>query len=488
MTPGQRRRSERLHFRLSVADYFVHKMVSMRTAASLTFAALVSAGMLLLGGCGGGSSGSSTPTTPAAGTLAAGPAAFVAFGNTPNTVGITGGKGPFTVKSSDSAIVPVPATITGASFVIVPKNVLTATPVTLTVTDALGATSAVVATVTPATISSSIIQVASAANSICSAENNAAITAATLCAGEIASASVTLKDANGAALANREVRFEALTFGATMAATANSQFYSRIVTVSTNSNGVATVALRADVEVASEAAFLRATDVVSTHRIDTWITVLKQTNNKSALSVVPTTGGQFSYYASECPAVTREYGVHGGTAPYAISLASGSTLILGDGTTQAAPGAAVTVARPGGRFTVSNAASTTCSATSSIVTVTDATGATATASHAITPGSATRSAATADLALSPPTLSMSADLVSTYCTSSSGRYTISGGTAPYIATASIPQISAVIAADGVSIDVGFVSDSKWKMLKGQTASILVLDSAGKVVTAALNCS
>ena len=83
---------------------------------------------------------------------------------------------------------------------------------------------------------------------------------------------------------------------------------------------------------------------------------------------------------------------------------------------------------------------------------------------------------------------MSADLVSTYCTSSSGRFTISGGTAPYIATSSIPQISTVIAADGVNIDVGFVSDGKWKMLKGQSASILVLDSAGKVITAVLNCS
>ena len=462
-------------------------MVSTRTAASLSLAALASASVLLLGGCGGGSS-SSSPTTPAAGTLVAGPAAFVAFGNTPNTIGITGGKGPYTVKSSDNTLVPVPATIAGASFVIVPKNVLTAAPVTLTVTDALGATSAVVATVTPATIASNVIQITPAANSICAPENNAAITAATLCAGEVASASVTLKDANGAVLANREVRFEALTFGATMAATANSQFFSRIVTVNTNSNGIATVALRADVEVTSEAAFLRATDTVSTHRIDTWITVLKQTDNKSALSVVPTTCGQFSYYASECPAVTREYGVNGGTAPYAVSLASGSTLILGDGTTQASPGAGVTVARAGGRFTVSNAASTTCSATSSIVTVTDATGATATASHAITPGSATRPAATADLALSPPSLSMSADLVSTYCTSSSGRFTISGGTAPYIATASIPQISTVIAADGVNIDVGFVSDGKWKMLKGQSASILVLDSAGKVITAVLNCS
>ncbi|MFO1342850.1 MAG: hypothetical protein U1F05_06955 [Burkholderiales bacterium] len=52
---------------------------------------------------------------------------------------------------------------------------------------------------------------------------------------------MTLKDANGAVLANREVRFEALTFGATMAALANSQFFSRIVTVNTNSNGIATV-------------------------------------------------------------------------------------------------------------------------------------------------------------------------------------------------------------------------------------------------------
>ncbi|MFO1342849.1 MAG: hypothetical protein U1F05_06950 [Burkholderiales bacterium] len=148
---------------------------------------------------------------------------------------------------------------------------------------------------------------------------------------------------------------------------------------------------------------------------------------------MPTTGGQFSYYASECPAVTREYGVNGGTAPYAVSLASGGALILGDGTTQASPGAGVTVARAGGRFTVSNAASTTCSATSSIVTVTDATGATATTSHAITPGSATRPAATADLASSPPSLGMSADLIST-CAPAAAVASPSAVARHYIAT------------------------------------------------------
>lgn len=460
-------------------------MVSLRPAASRHLVLFAALGALLLSGCGG--SKSSTPTPPSS-SLTASPATFVAFGSTPNTVGITGGKGPFTVKSSDATLIPVPTTVSGASFVIVPKNVLTAAPVTLTVTDSLGATSAVVATVTPATIPAWRMQVTPAATSRCAAENNPAITAATLCSGESSTASVTLKDANGAPLAGRDVRFEVLTFGASMAAAADRQFYSRIVTVKSDSNGVANVVLRADVEASSEAAFLRATDTVSTHRVDTWVTVLKQTDGKSALSIVPATGGQFSYYSNECPAVTRDYGINGGTAPYAVTLAANSKLMLGDGTTMAAPGAGVTVANAGGRFTVNNSASTTCAATSEIVTVTDATGVTTTLSHAITPGSNARPAASADLALSPPSLSMSADLISTYCSSSQGRYTISGGTPPYIASGSIPQLRTAIAADGVSLDVGFASDAKWKMLKGQSASILVLDSAGKVVTATLNCS
>lgn len=462
-------------------------MVSLRTTASLSLVALASAGTLLLAGCGGGSSSSSS-TTATSSTLTAAPATFVAFGDTANTVTITGGKGPFSVKSSDSTLLPVPATVSGATFTVVPRNLTTATAVTLTVTDSLGATSAVVATVTPATIPSGRVLVTPAANSACAAENNAAVSAATFCAGENGTASVTLKDSNGVALAGRDVRFEALTIGATMAATAGSQFYSRLVTVKSDASGVATVALRADVESTSDIAFLRATDTVSGHRVDTWMTVLKVDGGKSALGIVPASGGQFSAYASECPAVTREYGIHGGKAPYAVSLASGSTLVLGDGKTNATAGTGITVAAAGGRFTVSNAATTSCTASSNVVTVTDASGVTATMTHAVTPGTGTRPTASSDLVLSPPTIAMTADVVSSSCTSSKARYTISGGTAPYTVGASIPQITAALATDGVSVDVSFVSDAKWKMLKGQSASILVLDSAGKVVNGVLNCS
>lgn len=436
-----------------------------------------------LAGCGGSSS---TPA-PSVSTLAAGPATFSAFGNTVNTVTITGGTGPYTVRSSDSATISVPATVTGASLAITPKNVLANTVVTLTVSDKAGATSAVTVTVVPATITTPLIAVTSASGSKCAAENNAAVTAATLCAGETGSASVMLKDANGAVLANREVRFEVLSFGGTVAAKPDSAVFARLATVNTDATGKATVALKADVEASSEAAFLRATDVVSTHRIDTWFAVLKQTDGASALNVVPSTGGFTSFYLNECPLVRREYGINGGKAPYAVTLPAANTLVLNNGTADAAPGAGITLDKAGARFSVLSTAATTCTSATTSMTVTDALGATTTASFTLTAGAATRPAATTDLTLSPPNLSMAADLVSTYCTTSTARYTISGGTAPYVVSTSIPQIVATANSAGV-VDVSFVSDSKWKMLKAQVATILVLDAAGKVVTSTLGCN
>ena len=451
----------------------------------LALGAIASAAVLALTGCGGGGSSSSTPAVSS--TLLAGPATFVAFGNTPNTIGISGGKGPFTVVSSNPTLLPVTAAISGASFTVTPANVATATPVTLTVTDSAGATSAVTATVTPATIAGALISITQATASTCAPVNNAAITAATFCAGETATASVTLKDSTGAPIANRSVRFEVLTIGASLAANGGTTVYSRIATLDTNAQGVATTLVRADVESVSEASFLRATDTVSTHRIDTWITVLKLTNAAPVLSLVPTTGGMIGYYGSECPFVRREYSVFGGTAPYAVSLPAGSPLVLSNELGVAAvAGSGITVARSGARFTAENADNTACVTGSTVLTVTDAKGATAPGAYTTAPGSVTRPAATAELAVSPPVLSLTADPLSAYCSSSSARFTISGGTAPYVVSTSIPQITAALSG-ATSVVASFVSNSKWRMLKAQSASVLVLDAAGKVAVAKLSC-
>ena len=449
----------------------------------LALSAIAATLLLSLSSCGGGNS-STTPVVSS--TLLAAPATFIAFGNTPNTVAITGGKGPFTVTSNNAAVVPVTALVPGASFIFTPTNVTVNTPVTLTVTDSAAATSVVTVTVTPSTIPSGTIKLSNAAGSICAPVNNAALSAATLCAGETGTASVTLQDATGAAIANRTVRFEALTIGATFAATANAAIFSRVASVNTDAQGVATVALRADVESSSEAAFLRATDTVSTHRVDTWITVLKQTNGASALNVVPTTGGMVGYFSNECPFVRREFSVYGGTAPYAVTLPAANTLVLANESAAATAGSGITVAKSGGRFTAENAAAA-CTTSSTLMTITDAAGAITTANYTTAPGSVARSTTpSTDLTVLPATLSLTADPLSTYCSSSSTRYSVSGGTAPYLASASIPQITATLS--GVSdINIGFVSSSKWRLLKGQTTRILVLDAAGKVAVASISC-
>jgi hypothetical protein len=450
----------------------------------VAISALAVVGAFALAGCGGSNSTTAPVTTTA---LAAGPASFSAFGNTVNVIAITGGTGPYSVRSSDANTITVPSQVTGATLSITPKNVLANTTVTLTFTDKVGATSAVTVTVVPATITTTVMTVTNAAGSKCAAENNPANTVATLCAGETGSASIMLKDANGAVLANRDVLFEVLTFGGTVAPKPDSSVFARLATVTTDAMGKATVALKADVEATSEASFLRATDVTSTHRIDSWFNVLKQTGGVSDLSVIPSTGGFTAYYTKECPLVQREYGISGGKAPYAVTLPAANTLVLNDGSGAATAGAGITVARAGARFTVQSAASTTCVTASTAITVTDALGVVTTPTFSITAGAATRPAATTDLTLSPPNISMSADLISTYCTSSNTRYAITGGTGPYLVSTSIPQISATVDSTN-AVDVSFTSDSKWRMLKGQSATILVLDAAGKVVTATLACN
>ncbi len=451
----------------------------------VAISALATVGVLMLAGCGGSNSSSAVAAPGAA--LAAGPTTFSAFGNTVNSITITGGTGPYSVRSSDANTIAVPAQVTGATLSITPKNVLANTVVTLTFTDKVGATSAVTVTVVPATIATPLVTVANASGSACSAENNLAITVATLCAGETGSASVTLKDANGAVLPNRDVLFEVLTFGGTVAPKADSSVFARLATVTTDATGKATVALKADVEATSEAAFLRATDVTSTHRIDSWFNVLKQTNGASDLSVVPATGGFTAYYTNECPLVRREFGISGGKAPYAVTLPAANTLVLNDGTAAAAPGAGITVAKAGARFTVQSGETTTCVASSTEITVTDALGVVTKPTFNITAGATTRATATTDLTISPPNISLAADLISTYCTTSNTRYAITGGTGPYLVSTSIPQISATVNSAN-AVDVSFTSDSKWRMLKGQAATVLVLDAAGKVATATIGCN
>jgi len=451
-----------------------------------TAAALALSVSVLIAGCGGGGGGSSTTPPPPASGLTVSPATFSAFGNTPNTVGIIGGTGPFTVTSSDATVIPVTQQIDGASFTFTPKNVTAPTTVTLTVRDATSATVPVAVTVTPATITG-LMRVTGAANSLCGVQNNPAVSVVTICPNEVGSAAVTLKDANGVALANREVRFEALSIGAGFAASANATAFSRVASATTDAQGVATVAVRGDVDVTTEATFFRATDVTSGHRVDTWITVLKQENGGPVLTTASGSAGVVGYFVNECPRVRRDYHVYGGKAPYAVTMPAASTLILSNASGSGAVGAATTVAAAGDRFSAENVPSSTCTTSTTTLTVTDSLGATYSPTFTIAPGASTRPTANTDLMIAPAAVSAVTGSLSTYCTASSADFVISGGTAPYKVTAAIPQVATTMTS-ATTVTASYASDAKWKMLKGQSTSILVLDAAGKIVIATLNCT
>ena len=117
-------------------------------SALLAFATLA-----VLGGCGGGSGAPNNPfkpppTTP--GPLSILPSAATVFSNTPATLTVVGGVPPYFVVSSNTAILPLGASVTNGTIVLLPANVLADTAVLITAQDSAGTKATATATVRPA--------------------------------------------------------------------------------------------------------------------------------------------------------------------------------------------------------------------------------------------------------------------------------------------------------------------------------------------------
>src|SRR5436190_12087169 len=109
-----------------------HFAVWARTLAGL----VALAALIGLSGCGGGS-GAPNNVFNNPGALDIQPNPVTVYGGTPTTITINGGRGPFQVFSSDAVALAV-SNVNGNTVTLVGNNVGAATPVTLTVRDALG--------------------------------------------------------------------------------------------------------------------------------------------------------------------------------------------------------------------------------------------------------------------------------------------------------------------------------------------------------------
>ncbi|MBL8310268.1 MAG: hypothetical protein JNL19_07590 [Burkholderiales bacterium] len=459
---------------------------SIKSVAGLVLAGTLS----MLGGCGGGGATDPFASTPAPAAVSVNPATVTLYAGVPATVTLTSGVGPFQVFSSNPTVLPVTQLVSGAAITLVANPIDTEQTVTLTVLDAYYGNSraaTVAVTVKPSPLLSTLT-VTPRASSPCGSSSTgstgsaAATGPASVCSGDTATATVTLKGANLAALPNRQVRFDVVQGPYSFAVDQAATVFAKTLTAVTDQNGQALVSLRTDV-VPSQVALIRATDVTSGNRVDTSFTILEQTNGTAVLSVVPATYTVKGFYTGECPASAGDYVLYGGVPPYTVVSGLPNAVTL---TSNSISGQSITVGRSGGVFTASNGSSAGCGGYTAPLTITDSAGRTITAQYVVQPGTTDRPTPPAPDALVLTPTSVTRTAVAGFCAPGVLYFTISGGSSPYRVGASVAGFTATLGTDGTTLTLQWTSATVFPT--GTSVNAIVLDSLGKVATAAVTCS
>jgi hypothetical protein len=342
--------------------------MSVKRLAQILFPAFLFAAAL--NGCGSGAV--SSPNT-VSGELLVLPATAELFPNTTTTFTISGGRPGYSAFSSNGAILPITETVSGNQFSVTPNDVAVDTAVTITVRDRDNTTKTVAATVKLATLSSTVTftPVNPSPNVNCG-------TGAVMCGGGEALLQVRAVQ-NGVPLANRALRFEVVN-GQFNFITSVSGSVASTHTINTDSNGSATVSIRASAGVATQAAILRYTDVTSGQIRTFGFTIAQFLDGAPVLTVIPSAYAWQGADNTKCAAdVTTTHYIFGGRPPYTIAStvpdfatiaptvvnASGggvNVTVSGKVCTVGATGNAFTITDQNGRtavFTVANTVGTT---------------------------------------------------------------------------------------------------------------------------------
>lgn len=434
----------------------------------------------LLAGCGGGGAKDPFDSGPPAPSLVINPTSLNVYSNIPSVVTISSGVAPFQAFTSDSVVLPVSTNVAGTLLTLVPSNVNTDTPVTVTVQDGLGRRVAVAVTVKPATLVNQVA-VTPISNTRCGGLDNPVPgetpgNRTPICSGETATVSAIVRNANSAVIANRQVRFDVI-FGAFKFVTdANGANASTTVTAVTDQNGRATTLIKADDAVASQAAVIRATDLVTGSRVDTAFTIVQQINGESILSVVP--GGYVgkAFYKGECGGTAGDFLVYGGRPPYTARSSLPGSVILSVGGVRGDP---VTVAQSGGSFRA-NTVATLCAGYEASIVVTDSAGRNVTVTYKEEEGTETLPA--------PPTLVVSPKAVSVNnCGTIANRavsFVIRGGVPPYALTTSRPGSTSI---SGATLTINPTGAAE-TLVTGQAVTVEITDTQSNQTTATITCS
>jgi hypothetical protein len=418
---------------------------NFRLASTGLIALALSGVVLTLPGCGGGGSEGAplnpapSPSSPSP--ISVNPSAITVYNNLPVSLLISGGVGPFRAFSSDPAALPVLQDVVGSTITLSPNNVAADTPVTITITDAIGGTTNVTATVKPSTVSLDNLEIKA------DLTTPGTPCAPAVCSGGFATASLTLRNSAGIPVPNRQVRFDALQGQFNFSLNDTGSQVSKSITVTTDSTGRAIVRLLADVGAATSFALIRATDLTNGSRIDKSFPIAQFTNGQTAVTVSPSSWKITGAFKGNCSSGAEVgFYVFGGTAPYRIVSSVPDALQVGSVFGGSIFGGVTSVASNGGYF-VGRTTGQCIINTNPVIFITDATGRTVGVGIENSEGTATLPTAPPPAALAvlpstvglraapvtiPPVPPATTSTVVFYCSADfSQGYTFQGGVGPY---------------------------------------------------------
>jgi hypothetical protein len=384
----------------------------------LVFGTFALAILALLGGCGGGSGAPNNPFAPgpvAPGPLSILPAAPTVYSNTPATLTITGGVPPYFVVSSNVQVLPLGASVTNGTIVLLPANVLSATAVVITAQDSAGTKTQATVTVQPSPIFNTLT--ITPASTACGVN--------TLCSGQSGTASVTVTGPGGVGIAGRQVRFDVVSGAFAIQTTDPAHPLVSTLTVVSDQFGVAQAIIVATAGAPTQPAQLRATELTTGNQQTAQFTIVQTINGSTVLSVVPSTVTITGPDTSTCSSGFRtDYFIYGGTPPYRVTSTFPNSVILVN----------PVVLASGQPFTAITNGSCVNPLVFSIV---DAVGLQTTATLINNPGTSAPPTNVEALQAFPPTQNVAG------CSGKTISELITGGTPPYNITVQVPGAAAV---------------------------------------------
>ena len=433
------------------------------------------AGVLGLSACGGGSG---APNNFFTGTLTVLPASAIAYSGVPMTLTISGGSGPYRAFSSNSALLPVPSTDIGKTFVLNAGNVVTGadTDVTITVQDTT--------TLQPAAAQASVtvtVRAAPLVNSLTITPNLAECGTTAICSGQNGTASVTVLGPQGGPILGRAVRYDVLGTAYSIATTNPAQPFVSSLIVFSDANGVASVIIKANVSAPTQFVQLTATDLTSGQQLTGNFIIQQLTDGSTILTVVPPEAKITGAFLNECSTgFHTDYYIYGGTPPYRVTSTFPNSITLLNSI----------VAANGGFFEAVTNGSCVNPLTFSIL---DATGRQTTATLINEPGTTARPVVVAPpLAIAPPSATVPSPPATVPptvppivgCAGKTFQFIATGGTPPYSAILT-PQSApaANVTTSGNSIKVSGITE-----VGAYSVTVFDQSSPQKTAIATITCS